>query len=84
MEYALWRAIDMAFVEVVKFYRDESRKDKERAGRQKRKDISVFFKDTPDLSGKFRRFWGRSASPTKRARFAARLKEIRDALADWK
>ena len=73
------KAIEMVFAEARRFYHGESRN----MDRNRRKDISVFFKDTRDLAGKFHRFWRANASATKRDRFAARLEDIRSALADW-
>ena len=75
----LEKVIEMVFVEALNFYREESRK----VDRKNRKDVSVFFKDTKDLAGKFRRFWRANASARKRDRFATLLKEVRSALTDW-
>lgn len=79
LKESLQKAIEMVFVEALKFHREESRK----VERAQRKSVSMFFKDTRDLAGKFRRFWRASASATKRARFAARLRDVGSALENW-
>ena len=79
LQEPLEKAVEMVYAEALKFYREESRK----AGRENRKGISLFFKDTRDLARKFRRFWDASASETKRRRLAARLEDVRSALKDW-
>ena len=70
LEYSLESAVKMVFVEIIRFYGKESGK----------KDISVFFKSTPNMVENFDKFWRSQVKPNKIKKFNDCLQTVRQTL----
>ena len=63
------RSAELVFVEALKFYREES------GQAAKKKDVSIFFKNTRGLSEKFDKFWRTKTPAKKRGEFRECLRK---------
>ena len=71
LAYSLERAVKMVFVEIIRFYGKESGK----------KDISVFFKSTPNMVENFDKFWRSQVKENKINNFNDCLQRVKQTLA---